>query len=126
MNSCNFSGRLPRDAELKEVGDYKVCNFSIGSNVGYGDNKKTLWIDCAIWGKQGEALVQYLQKGQQVFVDGEISTREYEKDGVNKTALTLRVNNLDFGASPKNADGQTMTSSTTIADNNSLDDEIPF
>jgi len=126
MNNCNFSGRLPRDAELKEVGQYKVCNFSIASDVGYGENKKTLWIDCAIWGKQGESLVQYLSKGQQVFINGELSTREYDKDGMTKTSLTVRVNSLDFGSAPKNADGQTMTSSTTIADNNALDDEIPF
>jgi len=120
MNNCNFSGRLPRDAELKDVGQYKVCNFSIASDVGYGENKKTLWIDCAIWGKQGESLVQYLSKGQQVFINGELSTREYDKDGMTKTSLTVRVNSLDFGSAPKNADGQAQPNQ------NKLDDEIPF
>lgn len=122
MNSCNFTGRLPRDAELKEVGENKVCNFTVASDVGYGDNKKTLWIECAIWGKKGEALNGYLKKGQQVFIDGELSSREYEKDGVNKTVFTLRVNNLDFGSAPKNSE-------QSVSDNNSsadLDDEIPF
>ncbi len=120
MNNLNCSGRLPRDAELKEVGQYKVCNFSIASDVGFGENKKTLWIDCAIWGKQGEALVQYLSKGQQVFINGELNTREYDKDGINKTALTVRVNTLDFGSAPKNADGQSQPNQVE------LDDEIPF
>ena len=113
MNTCTFEGRLPRDAELKDVGSNKVCNFSIGSNVGFGDKKKTLWIECGMWGKRGEALNESLKKGQQVILVGELTTREYENNGQNKTSLSLNVQSLAFGAAPKDAD-------TT------LDDEIPF
>ena len=119
MNTCSFDGRLGADAELKEVSGYKVCNFSIGTNVGYGDNKKTLWVDCAIWGKQGEGAVKYLLKGQQIFVNGELSTREYEKDGVNKTSLSLKVNSFSFGSKPAPAQTNNIPS-------NDIDDEIPF
>tara|TARA_R110001599_G_scaffold19131_1_gene73784 strand:+ start:37 stop:417 length:381 start_codon:yes stop_codon:yes gene_type:complete len=126
MNTCTFEGRLPRDAVLKPVGDNMVSNFSIASDVGFGDRKTTLWIECAIWGKRGEALNKSLLKGQQVILVGELSTREYDKDGQTKTSLSLNVQSLAFGSAPKDAEGQTMTSSTTIADNNTLDDEIPF
>ena len=80
---------------------------------------KTLWVDCAIWGKQGEGAVKYLLKGQQIFVNGELSTREYEKDGVTKTSLSLKVNSFSFGAKPAPA-------STNNIPSNDLDDEIPF
>lgn len=126
MNTCTFEGRLPRDAVLKPVGDNMVSNFSIASDVGFGDRKTTLWVECAIWGKRGEALNKSLLKGQQVILVGELSTREYDKDGQTKTSLSLNVQSLAFGSAPKDAEGQTMTSSTTIADNNTLDDEIPF
>ena len=126
MNTCTFEGRLPRDAVLKPVGDNMVSNFSIASDVGFGDRKTTLWIECAIWGKRGEALNKSLLKGQQVILVGELSTREYDKDGQTKTSLSLNVQSLAFGSAPKDAEGQTMTSSTTIADNDTLDDEIPF
>ncbi len=126
MNTCTFEGRLPRDAVLKPVGENMVCNFSIASDVGFGDRKTTLWIECAIWGKRGEALNKSLLKGQQVILVGELSTREYDKDGQTKTSLSLNVQSLAFGSAPKDAEGQTMTNSTTIADNNTLDDEIPF
>ena len=66
MNNCVFDGRLARDAELKDLGENKVCNFSVGSNVGFGDKQKTLWLDCSIWGRRGEALNDSLKKGQQV------------------------------------------------------------
>ncbi len=56
MNTCTFEGRLPRDAELKDVGANKVCNFSIGSNVGFGDKKKTRWREGWMVSKRGEAL----------------------------------------------------------------------
>ena len=126
MNTCSFVGNLSRDAELKDVGGNKVSNFSIGSAVGFGDKKKTLWVDCGMWGKRGEALNQSLRKGQQVVVVGEFSTREYtDKEGQTKTSLTLNVQSLAFGSAPKDTNGQTMTNSTTIADPD-LDDEIPF
>ena len=125
MNTCTFVGRLPRDAELKDVGDNKVSNFSIASDVGFGDRKKTMWIECGMWGKRGEALNDRLKKGQQVILVGELSTREYEKDGQTKTSLSLNVQSLGFGSAPKDAEGQPATNSTTITDND-LDDEIPF
>jgi single-strand DNA-binding protein len=93
--------------------------FAIGTNVGFGDNKKTMWVDCAIWGKQGESAVRYLVKGQQIFVNGELLTKEYEIKGVVKTILTLRVNSFSFGAKPTNA-------STDNMPNDELVDEIPF
>jgi single-strand DNA-binding protein len=113
MNTCTFVGRIPRDAELKDVGANKVSNFSIGSDVGFGEKKKTMWIECGMWGKRGEALNDSLKKGQQVILVGELTTREYENNGQNKTSLSLNVQSLAFGAAPKDAD-------TT------LDDEIPF
>ena len=125
MNTCTFVGRIPRDAELKDVGANKVSNFSIGSDVGFGEKKKTMWIECGMWGKRGEALNDSLKKGQQVILVGELSTREYEKDGQTKTSLSLNVQSLAFGAAPKDSENQTMTNSTTITDND-LDDEIPF
>ena len=121
MNSCNFEGRLARDAELKDVGDNKVSNFTIASDIGFGERKKTLWLECAVWGKRAESLNDTLKKGQQLFLSGEFSTREYtDKEGQNKTSLCLNVKDLWNGASPKLAEGQTLTNST------GLNDEIPF
>ena len=72
-----------------------------------------------MWGKRGEALNSSLVKGQQVILVGELSTREYEKDGMNKTSLSLNVSSLDFGSAPKDANAQSSV-------DDPLDDEIPF
>ena len=121
MNTCTFEGRLPRDAVLKPVGENMVSNFSIASDVGFGDRKTTLWIECSIWGKRGEALNKSLLKGQQVILVGELSNKEYtDKDGQTKTSLSLNVQSLAFGSAPKDAEGMTLKNSTE------LNDEIPF
>ena len=61
--------RLGRDAELKHLqGGTAVANFSGAYNIGFGDKKRTQWIECAMWGKQAEALTQYLLKGTQFVI----------------------------------------------------------
>jgi len=98
-NNFSFSGYLGRDSELKNVGDSCVLNFSVANSVGYKDKKVTIWPECAVWGKQGEALAPYLKKGSFVVINaGELTTREYQsKDGTTKTSLCVRVSNIDFG-----------------------------
>ena len=97
MNNFNFTGNLGRDCNVNNVGGTAVCNFVVAVKSGYGEKEQTLWIDCALWGKQAESrLTEYLLKGQQVAIGGELGSREYDKDGQTKTALTLRVASIDL------------------------------
>jgi single-strand DNA-binding protein len=91
MSIVHISGRIGRDGEVKNVGDNQVCNFSVAENIGYGDKKATQWWSCALWGKRGASLAPYLAKGNAVTVCGEVSVREYLKDGVAKHELQCRV-----------------------------------
>jgi single-strand DNA-binding protein len=92
MNVYTFTGNLGKDCRVGEAGGTAVVNFAVAVKSGWGDKQQTLWIDCALWGKQAESkLKDYLLKGQQVAVSGELGTREHE----GKTYLTLRVNSID-------------------------------
>ena len=91
-NVFSCVGNLSKDAELRDVGGHSVLNFNVANNLGYGDKKSVLWLRCALWGKRGESIAQYLTKGTKVFVTGELTTSEYE----GKTNLELRVNAVDF------------------------------
>lgn len=79
---------LGRDAELKRTknGD-DVLSFPIGATQGYGDNKKTNWYRCSVWGKRATALHPYLLKGTMVNISGELEIDEYE----GKTQLKIAV-----------------------------------
>lgn len=93
MNNWSVTGNLGKDCETNTVGGTTVCNFSVAVKSGYGDKAQTLWVRVALWGKQAESrLVDYLKKGQQVAVCGELSTREYE----GKTYLELRAFSVDL------------------------------
>ncbi len=93
LNVFTFSGNLGRDCKVNNVGGTAVCNFAVAAKSGYGDKEQTMWVDCALWGKQAESrLTDYLLKGKKVTVSGELGTREHE----GKTYLTCRVNSIDL------------------------------
>lgn len=129
MNSFNCEGRIVAPAELRETNGTSLSNFRLASNVGFGDRQTTLWIDCTIWGKRAETLNPMLPKGQQVFVNGELSLRTYpKKDGTEGSSLSLRVNDLSFGkgTSDANGGGGNANGQTNNQAMETLDDDIPF
>lgn len=131
MNVFSATGNLGQDCRKGEGGGTSVVNFSVAVKSGFGDRAKTMWIDCALWGKQAESkLPDYLTKGQQVAVSGELSTEE--KDG--KAYLKLRCNSVDLVGSKSDNGGQQQSYSQTAqqsrpqpqAGMDDFDDDIPF
>jgi len=98
-NVFSFTGTIGRDAEVRYLpSGQAVLNVTVANNIGYGDKQQTLWVRCALWGKRAEGtLKDYLKKGQQVFVSGELTQSEYKaQDGTTKTSLELNCNILDL------------------------------
>ena len=91
MKVITIAGRIGKSAELRRTqnGD-PVLSFPVAVDDGYGQNKGTMWFDCSVWGKRGEALEKHLTKGTPVTVSGELGRREHE----GKTYLTVRVNDV--------------------------------
>ena len=77
MINVTVAGRLGKDAETRQAGNSSVTGFSVAGDTGFGDRKQSYWFNCSLWGKRGEAMQQYLNKGQEVVVIGEYSEREY-------------------------------------------------
>jgi len=99
MNVLTATGNLGQDCRTNNVNGTAVCNFSVAVKAGFGQNEQTVWLDCALWGKAAESkLPDYLVKGQQVAVSGELSTQENN----GKTYLKLRCNSVDLvGGKPE-------------------------
>lgn len=109
MNVWTISGNIGNDCRKGNAGGTAVVNFSVAVKSGFGDKAQTVWVDCSIWGRQAEGkLPDYLVKGQQVVVSGELGTREHE----SKTYITLRVNSIDLvGSKPEGSSPSAQQSS---------------
>jgi single-strand DNA-binding protein len=85
-------GRLGKDAEVKytKAGD-PVCSFSIACESGFGDRAKTLWVDCSLWGERGKKLAEYLLKGNQIAVQGELGVRAWNSDRDHEAHANLQL-----------------------------------
>ena len=75
-------------------------------DTGFGDNKKTVFLNCSVWNK--EALAQYLTKGKPVIVHGEYTEREWQaQDGSQRKTAEIIVREVEFQqGQPKGADQQ--------------------
>lgn len=83
--------RIGKDAVTRYTqGNKAVTGFSAAFDTGWGDKKQTFWLDVTGWGERYEKTCQYLTKGSQVLLEGDIGTREYE----GKTYLTLNLTEL--------------------------------
>ena len=123
MNVFTFTGNLGKDCREGNAGGTAVVNFNVAVKSGWGDKAQTLWIDCALWGKQAESkLKDYLKKGQQVAVSGELGSREHE----GKTYLTCRVSSVDLVGGKGDTPAPTSEPTKTQAPADDFDDDIPF
>jgi len=96
MNIFSFTGRLGADCEVRytQSGD-AVVSFNCAVDFGYGDKKGTIWPRCSMFGKRGGAVSQYLLKGTQVAISGELSEHEWtDREGQKRNSLDVRVNDL--------------------------------
>ena len=106
INHVVLVGRLTRDAELKYItSGQAVCKFSLAINrrrkVGEQWEDEVNYFDVVLWGRQGEALSQYLQKGKQVGVEGELRQDRWQQDGQNRTRIEVVANNIQLlGGNP--------------------------
>lgn len=86
MNRVLINGNLTNDMEVVVAKNYTVGNFTIANNEGFGDNQKTSFVRCSIFGENRvKALEKFLLKGAKVLVCGklDITTKE-EGKGKNK------------------------------------------
>lgn len=98
-NVFSFTGACGSDAEVRYIpSGQAVLSVNVANNVGFGDKQKTMWIRVTLWGRRAEGnLKDYLKKGQQVFVSGELTMNEYTaNDGTKRTSLELNANIIDL------------------------------
>ena len=131
MNNYNFTGRLVRDQETRHTqSGMAICSFTVAVDYGYGENKGANFIRCSLFGKRAEGgLPQYLVKGTQVAVSGELKVREYDdKEGNKQTSVEVSVDKLDLigGKASATDTGKQNSLSSANHDPFSVDEDLDF
>lgn len=136
-NNCTFIGNICADAETKYTKTGKAyAVFTLGTSYGWGDNKKSLFVRCKMWGSRAEGgLIEHLTKGRLVAVTGELGVTEWQgNDGKDRYCLDLNLSDVSLLDSnggqrrPQQPQQQPSHRDDPFADNGSAsdDDDIPF
>jgi single-strand DNA-binding protein len=148
INKVIIVGRLTRDAELKYTSNgFAVCKFSLAVNRRRksGDQwvEEANFFDVVLWGRTAEALNQYLVKGKQVAVEGELRQNRWEQDGQPRSKVEISAINLQLlgGAGGTRQGGDSGSSGSSgsgsgndfsgggdngVANDDNFEDDIPF
>jgi single-strand DNA-binding protein len=54
------------------------------------------YFDCVAWGKAGELISQYMQKGRAILVSGRLASRSWEQDGAKRSKVEIVVEDFNF------------------------------
>ncbi len=141
LNKVLLIGNLGRDPEMRSLpSGQPVANFSLATSRRWKDrdgNKKeeTEWHNIVVFGKQAEIAGQYLNKGKQVYIEGRIQTRNWEKDGVKHYRTEVICDNFQMlgGAGGRGASQGQDTGGAPAEEGGGYgggagveDDDIPF
>ena len=141
FNLVVLTGRLTADPELKTTSNgLSVTTFSIAVDRRYrsGEERQTDFINIVAWRQSAEFITKYFKKGSLIGIEGSIQTRRYQdKNGNNRTAFEVVVNNVQFVESKRDGAAPMSDTATPASFSNAdvndfadlgdaTDDDLPF
>jgi single-strand DNA-binding protein len=101
LNRSQLIGNVTRDPEVRVAGTQKVTTIGIATNRSWMDKasgqkkEKTDFHNVVLWGRLAEIAEQYIRKGQKLYVEGRMETRDWEgEDGVKRYKTEIVAENL--------------------------------
>ncbi len=126
VNKVILLGNLGRDPEVKHLDNGKaVANFSIATSENYKNKQgervtNSEWHNIVLWSPLAEIAEKYLKKGSQVYVEGKLTTRSYDKDGEKRYVTEVVGRELTLlGGKSQQQEGHTQEVAQEI-------DDLPF
>ncbi len=152
INKVILVGTCGQDPETRYTANGNaITNLSLATSESWTDKQsgqkveKTEWHRVALFGKVAEIAGEYLRKGSQVYIEGKLQTREWEKDGIKRYTTEIIVDMRGtmqlLGGKPQdgqqnparnsqqsrpNPAEQPQQSQQPAPDYDSFDDDIPF
>ncbi len=103
VNCVHIVGRLGQDPQVRYMQDGKaVCNLSVATSDEWKDKnsgekkEKTEWHRIVIFGPQADSCGKFLSKGREVYLQGKLQTKEWEKDGIKRYTTEIVASTVQF------------------------------
>lgn len=117
VNKVILVGTCGQDPEVRYLPNGNaVTNLSLATSEQWTDKQtgqkveKTEWHRVSMFGKVAEIAGEYLRKGSQVYIEGKLQTREWEKDGIKRYTTEIVVDMQGtmqlLGGRPQGEQGQ--------------------
>lgn len=137
MNQAILVGRVGNDPEIRTTqGGDKCANISLATSERWNDKngnkqERTEWHRCVIWGKLAEVVEKYVQKGDQLLLQGKIQTRKWQDSSGNDRWSTEIVlsgfgSKLEMLGSPSGKKQEKQEEPGASEPEDKFEDEIPF
>ena len=102
LNQCEFIGRLGQDPKITTMQNGNImASFSIACSESWNNKntgqkeEKTEWINIVAYEKLAEIISQWVKKGQQVFIQGKLQTREYtDQQGIERYSTSIKAEKM--------------------------------
>jgi single-strand DNA-binding protein len=139
LNKVQIIGHLGRDPEMRYTPSGRpVTTFTVAvsrtwNTVDGERHNETEWFNIVAWGNLAEICKQYLNKGQQVYIEGRLQTRRWDdKEGVKHTSVEVVANEmmmLGERSDRRDQNNQVQPASESTSSEHEMttnEDEFPF
>jgi single-strand DNA-binding protein len=102
-NKITLIGNVGKDPELKTINaDMKVAEFNLAINEKVRDASgnmvdKTEWYRISCWNRQADVVMNYVRKGNQIFIEGKLTVRSFvDSNGKDRYSLEVRASDVQL------------------------------
>jgi single-strand DNA-binding protein len=101
INKVILVGNVGRDPEIRALpSGTNMAKFTLATTEprfkDQNGEPHTEWHNIVVWGRQAEIIQQFVSKGRQLYIEGHIRTRSYEKDGQKRWFTEVHADNFEL------------------------------
>ena len=107
VNKVILMGNVGKDPQVRDVSGTKVASFTLATTErAYTKRDGTQVPECTechnivMWRGQAEVAEKYIRKGTKLYIEGKLTTRSYDKDGIKHYVTEVVVDNLELCGQP--------------------------
>ena len=101
INKAILLGNVGRDPEIKSLpSGMRLATFSLATtdrrSKDENGNPRTEWHNIVAWDRMVDVVENYVTKGKQLYIEGQIRTRKYEVDGITKYRTEIHIREMEL------------------------------